>query len=119
MMANWTIYHNPRCRKSRETLEIMQEHGIEPNVVEYLKNVPSEKDLQDLLMKLNKKPEEILRKGEAIFKEKFKGMSFNDHEWVRIMTEEPKLIERPIVVRDNAAIIGRPPENVMALIEKE
>lgn len=118
-MAKWTIYHNPRCRKSRETLELLREHGIEPAIVEYLKDVPSEKDLEAILMKLNKKPSEILRKGESIFKENYKGMDFNDHEWIRIMTEQPKLIERPIVVRNNAAVVGRPPENVMALIEKE
>ena len=118
-MTDWTIYHNPRCSKSRETLEILKENGIEPTVVEYLKQVPTEKEIETLLMKLNMPADKLVRKGESIFKEKYKGMSFNPHEWVKIMHEEPKLIERPIVVRNNKAVLGRPPENVMQLIEKE
>jgi len=110
------IYHNPRCAKSRETLKILTDKGIQPEIIEYLKNVPSEKELSDLLMKLNKKPEEIIRKGEKIFKEKFKGKKFNDHEWIKIMIENPKLIERPIVVSGYKAVLGRPPENVLDLL---
>jgi len=109
------IYHNPRCRKSRETLALMKETGIEHTIVEYLKEVPSKEELNQLLAKLNMKPEELLRKGEKVFKENFKGKQFADEEWIQIMIENPKLIERPIVVKGNKAIIGRPPETVKEL----
>ena len=109
------IYHNPRCRKSRETLALMKETGIEHTTVEYLKEVPSKEELNQLLAKLNMKPEELLRKGEKVFKENFKGKQFADEEWIQIMIENPKLIERPIVVKGNKAIIGRPPETVKEL----
>tara|TARA_R110000868_G_scaffold62248_8_gene188316 strand:- start:204 stop:542 length:339 start_codon:yes stop_codon:yes gene_type:complete len=110
------IYHNPRCGKSRETLAIIREQGVEPEIVEYLKAVPSKQEMKDLLMKLNLKPSDLLRKGEAVFKEKFKGKNFEEEEWLQIMLEHPKLIERPIVVRGNKAIVGRPPEKVMELM---
>lgn len=110
------IYHNPRCGKSRETLAIIREQGVEPEIVEYLKTIPSKSEMRDLLMKLNLKPSDILRKGEAIFKDKLKGKNFEEEEWLQIMLENPKLIERPIVVKGNKAIIGRPPETVMELL---
>ncbi|PCJ89913.1 MAG: arsenate reductase (glutaredoxin) [Flavobacteriales bacterium] len=110
------IYHNPRCRKSRETLQILQEKGKEIEIIEYLKTPPTFQELKDILMKLNKKPAEIIRKSEKVFKKKFKGMNFNDDEWVKILEENPILIERPIVVRNNKAVIGRPPENVLELL---
>lgn len=109
------IYHNPRCSKSRETLALIQEAGAEVEIVEYLKKVPTTTELKDILIKLNLSAEDILRKGEQIYKNKFKGMSFSEEEWIQIMTEYPKLIERPIVVRNNKAIIGRPPERVKEL----
>ena len=111
-----TIYHNPRCSKSRETLELIRTQGIEPKIVEYLKDVPTEKELKMLLMKLGIEAVQLVRKNEAVFKEKFKGLEFNEDEWVKVMIEEPKLIERPIVVKDHSAILGRPPENVLDLI---
>jgi len=110
------IYHNPRCSKSRETLQLIKDAGAEVEIIEYLKEIPTTADLKDLLMKLNLKPTDILRKGEAVYKEKFKNSNFNDDEWVKIMVEYPKLIERPIVVKGNKAILGRPPQNVLALI---
>ena len=109
------IYHNPRCSKSRQTLALIKEAGIEPEIVEYLKDVPTAAEIKDLLMKLNLKATDILRKGEAIYKEKFKGKEFTEDEWIQIMTEYPKLIERPIVVKGNKAVLGRPPENVKQL----
>jgi arsenate reductase len=109
------IYHNPRCTKSRETLALIKEEGIEPEIVEYLKTVPDNKELKNLLAKLNLKATDILRKGEKIYKENFKDKDFAEEEWIQIMTENPKLIERPIVVRGNKAVIGRPPENVKEL----
>lgn len=115
-MSKVKIYHNPRCRKSRETLALIQDKGIEPEIVEYLKEVPTRKELADVLAKLNKKPQEIIRRGEQVFKDKFAKKEFTDEEWLQILLENPKLIERPIVVRGNAAVIGRPPENVLELI---
>lgn len=111
-----TIYHNPRCMKSRQTLQLLRDNGEEPEIVEYLKTPPSPKDLKTILMKLDLKPTDILRKQEKIFKEKFKGMEFSDEEWLQVMHENPKLIERPIVVKGNKAIVGRPPENAEKLL---
>lgn len=111
-MEDFVIYHNPRCMKSRQTLALIKEHNVEPEIIEYLKTPPTEAELRKILMKLNLHPQDIIRKGERLFKEKFKGMNFNEDEWVRILSENPVLIERPIVVRGNKAVIGRPPENV-------
>lgn len=109
------IYHNPRCTKSRETLALIREKGIEPEVIEYLKEVPNQEELKTLLMKLNLKAEQLVRRSEAFYKENLKGKSFAEEEWIQILIENPKLIERPIVVRDNKAVLGRPPENVIEL----
>jgi arsenate reductase len=110
------IYHNPRCSKSRETLQLIKDAGVNVEIVEYLNDIPTAEDLETILMKLNLKPTDILRKGEAVYKEKFKNSNFNDDEWIKIMIEYPKLIERPIVVKGNKAILGRPPQNVLDLI---
>jgi len=109
------IYHNPRCSKSRETLNLIKDAGIEVEIVEYLKTIPTVEDLKTILMKLNLRPTDILRKGEAVYKEKFKNSDFNDDEWIKVMLEYPKLIERPIVIKGNKAILGRPPQNVLEL----
>ncbi len=111
----YTIYHNPRCRKSREALAILEEEKVEVEIVKYLDQPLTEKDLELLLAKLNLKAQDILRKGEKIFKEQYKGLNLNDHEWIKIMVEHPKLIERPIVVKGNKAIVGRPPVLVKEL----
>ena len=110
------IYHNPRCSKSRATLSLIKEKGINPEVIEYLKDVPTADELKTLLMKLNLKATDILRKGENIFKEQFRDKNFTEEEWIQIMIENPKLIERPIVVEKNRAIIGRPPDRVLSLL---
>lgn len=110
------IYHNTRCSKSRETLALLQEHGQQVEVVEYLKTAPSAAELADILAKLNLKPEELVRKGEALYKEKFAGRTFSDDEWIRIMVENPILIERPIVVHGDRAVLGRPPQQVLTLL---
>lgn len=110
------IYHNPRCRKSRETLALIRNAGTEPEVVLYLENPPSVEELSDLLKLLGIQAQQLLRKGEKIFKENFKGQEYSDTEWVEIMVKHPKLIERPIVVKDGKAVLGRPPENVEALL---
>ena len=110
------IFHNPRCRKSRETLQIIEESGEMVTVVEYLKTVPTEAELKDIIKMLGIQPEQLVRKGEAIYKEQFKGKSLSDQEWIKVMVQNPKLIERPIVIKGNKAIIGRPPERVKELI---
>ncbi len=110
------IYHNPRCSKSREALKLLQDNGVEPQVIEYLKEVPSKAEFEKLLAKLNLEPEQLLRKGEKIFKEQFKSLSLNRDEWIKVMLENPKLIERPIIVKGNKAIVGRPPERVLELV---
>ncbi len=109
------IYHNPKCSKSRQTLELIKNAGIEPEVIEYLKTIPTTEELKDILMKLNLNAADILRKGETAYKEIIKGKEFGEEELIQIMIENPKLIERPIVVRGNKAVLGRPPENVKVL----
>ena len=110
------IYHNPRCSKSRQGLKILQDAGKDVEIIEYLKTPPSVDELKDIVKKLGIPAEKLVRKNEAIFKEKFKGKSFTDDEWIKIMAENPKLIERPIVVDGDKAVLGRPPENITALL---
>ena len=110
------IYHNPRCRKSRETLALMTDAGVEPEIVEYLKTPPTEAELKAILKKLGLAPQQLLRKGEKIFKEEYKGKELSDDEWIAAMAANPILIERPIVVSGNKAVLGRPPENVNQLL---
>ncbi|MFD2512410.1 arsenate reductase (glutaredoxin) [Pontibacter locisalis] len=110
------IYHNPRCSKSRQTLELIKDAGQQPEVVEYLKTPPSVSELKDLLQKLGLKPEQLLRKGEQVYKDNYKGEDLTDEEWIQVMVEHPVLIERPIVVKDKKAVLGRPPENVLELL---
>ena len=110
------IYHNPRCTKSRETLKIITDFGADVEIIEYLKTVPTEEELNTLIEKLGIPATGLLRKNEAIFKEQFKGKTLKDSEWITAMIKYPKLIERPIVVRGDKAIIGRPPKNVELLL---
>ena len=112
------IYHNPRCMKSRQTLALLEENGVTPDVVLYLEKPPTKTALKKILKMLGLKPEQLLRKGEAIYKENYKGKELTNEEWIDAMIEHPKLIERPIVVSGNKAVIGRPPENVLDLISK-
>ena len=111
------IYHNPRCRKSRETLELIKANGINPEIVLYLEEVPTKEVLKSILEKLQIPAEKLLRKGEKIFKENYKGQNHSNEEWIDIMIANPKLIERPIVIDGDKAILGRPPENVLDLIK--
>lgn len=111
-----TIYHNPRCRKSREGLEILKESGKDFEVREYLKEPLSEEELTSLLEKLGMAPIELVRRDEKIWKEEFKGKDISDRELIRVMTQNPKLIQRPIVETANSAVVGRPAENISRLI---
>jgi arsenate reductase len=113
-----TIYHNPRCSKSRDTLAILEEKGVEPEIVEYLKTPPTKEELRGILRKLGMKAEQIARKGEDIYKQQFAGKTLTDEQWLDALAKNPILIERPIVVKGSKAVIGRPPENVLGLLEK-
>jgi arsenate reductase (glutaredoxin) len=112
------IYHNPRCTKSRQTLGLLEEKGINPEIIEYLKTPPSFQELSDIIKLLGIKPRELLRNKEVAYGENnLSDQSLSDDRVIKIMTENPILIERPIVVVDNKkAAIGRPPENVLAVL---
>jgi arsenate reductase len=109
-------YHNPRCRKSRETLQFLKENGVEPELFLYLKTPPAYEELEEVIRKLRIKPYDLIRRNEKIFKENFKGKEFTDDEWIKILVENPKLIERPIIISDDKAVIGRPKEKVLELL---
>ena len=111
-----TIYHNPRCSKSRQGLQLLEESGKEFEVVKYLEITPTEKELADIIYLLGIKPIELVRKNEAIWKENYKGKELSDQEIIKAMIQSPKLIERPIVINGNKAVIGRPLENISAII---
>lgn len=110
------IYHNPRCSKSRETLKLLQDNGVAPDIQEYLKEVPTRAELKDILKKLGIKAEQLVRKGEQVYKDQYKGKDLSENEWIDAMIAEPKLMERPIVIKGDKAVLGRPPENVLDLI---
>ncbi|WP_105101461.1 arsenate reductase (glutaredoxin) [Microbulbifer pacificus] len=113
----WTIYHNPRCSKSRQTLQLLQDNQIEPEVVLYLETPPDAATLKSLLKKLGMSARDLLRKGEDAYRELNLGdTSLEEDALIAAMVANPKLIERPIVVRDKSAVLGRPPENVLELI---
>ncbi|MEW7292923.1 arsenate reductase (glutaredoxin) [Aquimarina sp. 2304DJ70-9] len=111
-----TIYHNPRCRKSRETLAILEEKKEEITIIKYLETPPSEKELTKMITLLGISPLALVRKNESIWKENFKGKDLNDNQLIKIMADNPILIERPIVIKGNKAIIGRPPEIVKDIL---
>ena len=106
------IYHNPRCKKSRAGLERLESKGINFEKIEYLKRPVTEAELKDILVKLNQKPQEMIRTQEEIYKKQFKGKQFTDDEWIRIMVEHPKLIKRPIIVKDYKAVWADPAEEM-------
>jgi arsenate reductase len=117
-MSAFTIYHNPKCTKSRATLALLQEHGVEPTVIEYLKAPPTATELKAIVAKLGIKPEALVRKGEDLFKANYAGKTLTDAQWIGAMVKHPILIERPIVVSGARAVLGRPPENVQPLLGK-
>lgn len=111
-----TVYHNPSCSKSRETLALIQANGITPRVIEYLKTPPREAELAAIVRKLGIAPAELVRRSEPVFREKYSGKILSDMEWIKALVADPILMQRPIVVRGNAAVIGRPPENARRLL---
>ena len=113
-----TLYHNPRCSKSRQALALLQERGIKPQVIEYLKQPPTADELLALCARMKLRPVQLIRVKEARFKEL--GLSLDDKrsdaEWCRLLSENPVLIERPIVVHGSQAALGRPPEKVLEIL---
>jgi len=110
------IYHNPRCSKSRETLEILETKKAEYEVIKYLDVPLGEEKLSKIIKLLNIKPIELIRKNESIWKENFKHLDFTDEELIQVMAKYPQLIERPIVINGNKATIGRPPKKILDII---
>ena len=116
-MATVTIYHNPRCSKSRETLKLLQDEGVEPEIIEYLKTPPTAKTLKEILKKLDMPARDLLRKKEAEYKKlKLDNPDLTETAIIQAMVKHPVLIERPIVVTKNKAALGRPPEHVLEIL---
>lgn len=103
------IYHNPKCKKSRDGLKYLQDKGIDIEIVNYIKEGITEQELSEIVMKLNLKPANIVRTQEELYRKELKGRNFTDREWIKILSENPKLIERPIVMAKHKAVIAQPP----------
>lgn len=116
-MSDYRIFHNPRCSKSRNTLALLRERGIEPEVVLYLDTPPSRAELGALLTKLGMQPSELVRRGEEDVKATGLAGDASEAEWLDALLNWPRLIERPIVERGDRAVLGRPPENVLELLD--
>ncbi len=110
------IYHNPRCTKSRETLAILNGKKEKVEVVEYLKETPNRNEIEEIISLLGIKPQDLVRKSEPEYKEHFKGKDLTDAQWIDALCMHPKLLERPIVVKNGKAAIGRPPEKVLEIL---
>lgn len=109
------IYHNPRCSKSRQTLQLIQDKGVDPKIIEYLNNPPSIEELKDIITKLGITPRQLLRKKEAA-EVGLNDTALSDDAVIAGMVANPRAIERPIVIKGNKAVLGRPPENVLDLL---
>ncbi len=110
------LYHNPRCSKSRQGLAILQKTNQKIEIIEYLKKPISETELKDILKKLNIDPIDLVRKNEVIWKESYKGKDLSNEQIIQAMMKYPKLIERPIFINGNKAVIGRPPERIISIL---
>lgn len=112
-----TIWHNPRCSKSRATLSLLHERGLEPTIIEYLESPPTIEDIRRVLEILKKTPRDVVRKGEDVYKTLgLDSPDISDAELIKAMSENPILIERPIVINGDKAALGRPPESVLAIL---
>ncbi len=111
------IYHNPRCRKSRSGLEYLKSKTSDFEIIDYLKNGLKKSDLKEILLKTNLKPLNLIRKQEEVFKKQLKGRAFTDEEWIDIICENPKLLQRPIVIAKHKALLGDPPDNIDRLLK--
>jgi arsenate reductase len=116
-MSQFTIYHNPRCSKSRNTLALLQEKGVEPDVVLYLETPPSEAEIRSLLTRLGIEAAELVRRGEEEYRQAGLGKDSTAEDYIAAMAAFPRLLERPIVVSGSRAVLGRPPENVLELLD--
>ncbi|MBN8701730.1 MAG: arsenate reductase (glutaredoxin) [Bacteroidetes bacterium] len=110
------IYHNPRCTKSRETLDLIQKKNKNVEVIEYIKTPPTEKELKEIIKMLGIKAEQLIRKKEKLFEEKYKNKKLSEDAWIKAMVKNPILIERPIIINGKKAAIGRPPEKVLEIL---
>lgn len=110
------IYHNNRCSKSRSGLQIIETSGKPFEVVKYLEDIPTTQELKHIIEMLGISPIDLVRKNEAIWKENYKNKTLSDDELIKAMVDHPKLIERPIVINGNKAVIGRPPEKILDII---
>ncbi|MDT8370479.1 MAG: arsenate reductase (glutaredoxin) [Gammaproteobacteria bacterium] len=116
-MSTIRIYHNPRCSKSRQTLALLEQQGIEPEIIEYLKTPPTKETLKSVLEQLGISARQLLRTGEAIYKKlNLANPALTDDQLIEAMCEHPKLIERPIVINNGQARLGRPPETVLEIV---
>jgi arsenate reductase len=115
-MSDYTIYHNPRCSKSRETLALLEQGGAKARVIEYLKTPPTAAELKAIIAKLGIEPEQLVRKGEDVYRSNYAGKTLTAEQWIDAMVKHPVLIERPIVIKGTQAVLGRPPENVKKLL---
>lgn len=115
-MSTVTIWHNPRCGKSRDGVKLLEEKGVEAEVVKYLDTPPTKKELTEVLNMLGISPRELMRTKEAIYKDLNLKEETDDEKLVEAMVAHPKLIERPIVIKDGKAAIGRPIENIVELL---
>ena len=111
-----TIYHNPRCRKSRAGLEYLKQNGVEPRVVDYITNPPTVDELRTLFEKLGKPPSDMVRTQEEYYRKELKGKDIAENEWLEILSSNPKLLQRPIAVKGEQAMFGQPPENFSKLL---
>jgi arsenate reductase len=111
------IYYNPRCSKCRESLKLIESKGKTAEIVDYLNNPPSVETLKNIVKILGIPASELVRKSETIYSEKYKGKNLSENEWLEAMSQHPQLIERPIVIDGKRAVIGRPPEKVLTLLD--
>jgi len=110
------VYHNPRCRKSRESIAYLEENGVSPDIILYLEEGLKKKEIEDLLTYLDADIQDIIRKEESVFKENYKGKELTKTQWIKALLDHPKLLQRPIITNGKKAVIGRPKENIDQLL---
>lgn len=115
-MSEYILYHKTTCSTSRNALQLLKENGVEPEIRLYVDNPPTQKELSELLKKLDAKPIDIVRKKEKLYKENYIDKNLTKREWLKVLSENPILIERPILIRGDKAVVGRPKEQVLTLL---
>lgn len=114
--TEYTMYHKPNCSTSLATLKMLKEHGVKPQLRLYLEEPPTPAELNELLKKMGKRVQSIIRTKEPLYKDNYEGRKLSKKEWLKILSENPILIERPILIKGDKAILGRPPEKVLELL---